>query len=173
MWDAGRERSRSICARRTAPGRIVGIDRSDDVLAQAAAYAAEQQVDVTFEPGDVYALAYDDASFDVVHAHQVLQHLSDPVAALAEMRRVTRSGGVVAARDGDYACFSWAPLDPRLDRWLEIYRSGRAAQQRRAGRRALSQEVGARCRLHRRALLQLYMDLRRPRVVCVVGRLVG
>ena len=110
-------------ARLVAPGKVIGIDRSDDVLAQAAAYAAEQHVDVTFETGDVYALAYDDASFDVVHAHQVLQHLSDPVAALTEMRRVTRTGGVVAARDGDYSCFSWAPLDPRLDRWLEIYRA--------------------------------------------------
>lgn len=110
-------------ARLVAPGRVIGIDRSDDVLAQAAAYAAEQHVDAAFETGDVYALAYDDASFDVVHAHQVLQHLSDPVAALVEMRRVTRTGGVVAARDGDYSSFSWAPLDPRLDRWLEIYRA--------------------------------------------------
>lgn len=108
-------------ARRVAPGHVIGIDRSEDVLAQAAGYAAERHVDATFEPGDVYALAYDDGSFDVVHAHQVLQHLSDPVAALVEMRRVTRPGGIVAVRDSDYSCFSWAPLDLRLDRWLEIY----------------------------------------------------
>ena len=51
----------------------------------------------------MYQLGYPDGTFDVVHAHQVLQHLSDPVAALAEMRRVCRPGGLVAARDGDYA----------------------------------------------------------------------
>lgn len=110
-------------ARRVAPGRVVGIDRSADVTAQAATHASEQGVEVQFQAGDVYALDFADGAFDVVHAHQVLQHLGDPVAALREMRRVTRLGGVVAARDSDYSCFSWAPLDPRLDRWLEIYRT--------------------------------------------------
>jgi SAM-dependent methyltransferase len=93
------------------------------VTVQAAAYTSEQGVAVLFQEGDVYALGFGDAFFDVVHAHQVLQHLSDPVAALREMRRVLRPDGLIAARDGDYSCFSWAPLDPRLDRWLEIYRT--------------------------------------------------
>jgi len=110
-------------ARRVAPGRAFGIDRAGAVLEQARAHAAEQRVAVEIRAGDVYALDFADASFDVVHAHQVLQHLTDPVRALREMRRVTRSGGVVAARDSDYSCFSWAPLDPRLGRWLEIYRA--------------------------------------------------
>ena len=109
-------------ARIVAPGRVTGIDRAPEVLAQAAALAAERGIDVRFEEGDVYALAYADASFDVVHAHQVLQHLADPGAALGEMKRVLRPGGMVAVRDGDYSSFSWGPLDPRLDRWLAIYR---------------------------------------------------
>jgi SAM-dependent methyltransferase len=49
--------------------------------------------------------SYDDATFDVVHAHQVLQHLGDPVAALVELRRVLRPGGVLAVRDSDYGAF--------------------------------------------------------------------
>ena len=65
-------------------------------------------------------------SFDVVHAHQMLQHLADPVAALAEMGRVCRPGGLVAARDGDYAGFTWYPADPWLDVWLDLY--GRVAR---------------------------------------------
>ena len=96
---------------------------TEEVLATARRHAAEQGGGGYVESGDVYALGYDDASFDVVHAHQVLQHLSNPVAALKEMRRVTRPGGIVAVRDGDYSCFSWAPLDPRLDRWQELYRA--------------------------------------------------
>ena len=51
---------------------------------------------VEFAVGDVYALDLRMTSFDVVHAHQVLQHLTDPVAALREMRRVCAPGGVVA-----------------------------------------------------------------------------
>jgi ubiquinone/menaquinone biosynthesis C-methylase UbiE len=105
-------------ASRVAPGRVVGIDASAAVIETARGSGPGP---VRFEVGDVYALAMPDASFDVVHAHQVLQHLSDPVAALREMRRVLRPGGVVAARDSDYSCFSWAPLDPLLTRWNALY----------------------------------------------------
>ncbi len=103
---------------RVAPGRVVGIDRADDVIDQATALAG---VNVSFATGDVYALDFADASFDVVHAHQVLQHLTDQVRALTEMRRVLRPGGLVAVRDSDYAGFVWAPRDPLLDRWNELY----------------------------------------------------
>jgi ubiquinone/menaquinone biosynthesis C-methylase UbiE len=48
--------------------------------------------------GDVHDLPFPSGSFDVVHAHQVLQHVADPVAALREMVRVCRPGGVVAVR---------------------------------------------------------------------------
>jgi len=111
-------------AARVAPGAVVGIDRADEVIAQAEATRAERACDnVRFAVGDVYALDFDDASFDVVHAHQVLQHLREPVAALRELRRVLRPGGTLAARDSDYAAFVWAPGDPLLDRWNELYHS--------------------------------------------------
>jgi len=106
-------------AARVAPGRVVGMDRSPEVIASATA----DHPDVSFVVGDVYALDAPDASFDVVHAHQVLQHLSDPVAALREMHRVCRPDGVVAVRESDYAAFTWDPPDPELDRWLDVYRA--------------------------------------------------
>jgi ubiquinone/menaquinone biosynthesis C-methylase UbiE len=93
-------------ARLVAPGRVVAIDRAPDVLAQARAHASGQHVSIEFRVDDVYALQCPNASFDVVHAHQVLQHLSDPVRALTEMRRVLRPGGLLAVRDSDYACSS-------------------------------------------------------------------
>jgi SAM-dependent methyltransferase len=108
-------------AQRLAPGPVVGIDASADVIAEARAAATEAGTDARFDTGDVYALAHEDASFDVVHAHQVLQHVSDPVAALREMRRVCRPQGVVAARDSIYRAFTWYPAAPGLQRWLEVY----------------------------------------------------
>lgn len=110
-------------ARHVAPGAVLGIDRAPEVLEPARRHAAQADAVVEFAVGDVYALALPAASFDVVHAHQVLQHLTDPVAALSEMRRVLRPGGIVAVRDSDYSCFAWAPLDPLLTRWLELYRA--------------------------------------------------
>jgi ubiquinone/menaquinone biosynthesis C-methylase UbiE len=109
-------------AARVAPGSVLGIDRADGVIAQAEELRARRGVEnVTFSTGDVYALEMPDASFDVVHAHQVLQHLRDPVAALRELRDVLRPGGVLAVRDSDYAGFVWAPRDPLLERWNELY----------------------------------------------------
>jgi ubiquinone/menaquinone biosynthesis C-methylase UbiE len=109
-------------ARRVAPGVVLGVDAAAGVVATAEASRVEQNVDgVTFAVGDVYALDTDDHSFDVVHAHQVLQHLSDPRAALAEMRRVLVPGGLLAVRDSDYAAFAWAPDDPLLDAWLALF----------------------------------------------------
>jgi SAM-dependent methyltransferase len=109
-------------ARLVAPGLVVGLDASAEVLAQARELGATSGLDtLRFEVGDVFALPYGDRSFDVVHAHQVLQHLGDPVAALVELRRVLRPGGVLAARDGEYGAFTWYPADPMLDRWLALY----------------------------------------------------
>ena len=125
-------------ARRVAPATVIGIDRAAEVVASAV--AEHRAENLTFEVGDVYRLGYADQSFDVVHAHQVLTHLTDPVGALVEMRRVTREGGVVAVRDADFAAFAWFPSDERLTRWMDMYhrvteRNGALAD---AGRRLVS-----------------------------------
>jgi SAM-dependent methyltransferase len=105
-----------------APGEVVGVDASAEVVAQAEEHRTAMGLsNLRFEVGDLFALGFEDGGFDVVHAHQVLQHLDDPVAALIELRRVLADGGVLAVRDGDYGAFSWAPADPMLDRWLELY----------------------------------------------------
>jgi len=105
-------------------GRVTGIDLSADVIELARASLLERDVtNVGFEVGDVYRLSFADSSFDVVYAHQVLQHLSNPVVALSEMRRVLRDGGLLAVRDSDYGGFTWSPDSPVLDRWMEIYQA--------------------------------------------------
>ncbi|WTD06517.1 methyltransferase domain-containing protein [Streptomyces albidoflavus] len=105
-------------------GHVTGIDSAGEILDAARSAAAERSLtNTTFRTGDAQALPFPDASFDVVHAHQALQHLGDPVGALREMRRVCAPGGLVAARDADYAAMTWYPASPGLDAWLELYRS--------------------------------------------------
>lgn len=104
-------------------GHVTGVDRAPEILEQARATAAGRGLaDVDFAVADVHALDFPDDTFCVVHAHQVLQHVGDPVQALREMARVTRLGGLVAARDGDYAAMTWYPDSPGLDDWLDLYR---------------------------------------------------
>jgi ubiquinone/menaquinone biosynthesis C-methylase UbiE len=111
-------------ASRVSPGRTIGIDAAAAIVDAARASADEQGATaVEFRVANVYDLPFDDGWFDVVHAHQVLQHLADPVAALREMRRVCRPGGIVAARDSDYDAMTWYPENSGLTRWLDMYRA--------------------------------------------------
>ncbi|MFI5829827.1 methyltransferase domain-containing protein [Streptomyces sp. NPDC051578] len=123
-------------------GRVTAVDAAADVLEQARACVERRApaAPVEFATADVHALDFPDDSFDVVHAHQVLQHVGDPVRALREMRRVCRPGGIVAARDADYAAMTWFPGTPGLEEWLDLYRRVARANggEPDAGRRLLS-----------------------------------
>ncbi|GAB6903640.1 methyltransferase domain-containing protein [Kineosporia succinea] len=132
-------------ARRVAPARLTAVEVSDAAL--EVTRAGVQEGNVSFVVADVHELHFADDSFDIVHAHQVLQHVADPVRALREMIRVCRPGGVVAVRDADYSGFVWYPQIPALDRWLDVYRAAARANQGEpdAGRRLLAwaREAGA------------------------------
>jgi ubiquinone/menaquinone biosynthesis C-methylase UbiE len=109
-------------ARYVAPSGVIGVDRAPEALDHARQHAAEAQLgNVVFQQADVYELPFDDGAFHVVYAHQLLQHLADPVAALREAFRVLRPGGYVAVRDADYGTMTHHPHDPVIDRWLEMY----------------------------------------------------
>jgi SAM-dependent methyltransferase len=107
-------------AERVPQGHVTGIDTAPGIVEQARVLAGESS-NIDFATGDVYALDYPDDTFCVVHAHQVLQHLTDPVGALREMRRVCKPGGLIAARDGDYGAMVWYPDIPVLGDWLDLY----------------------------------------------------
>src|ERR1700734_226816 len=117
--------------------QVTAIDSAPEAIELARDNAPSN---VTFQVADVHNLGFADATFDVVHAHQVLQHVADPVQALREMRRVCKPGGVVAARDADYAGFTWFPQLPPLDRWKALYSAAARANggEPDAGRRLLS-----------------------------------
>ncbi len=162
-------------ARAVSPGEVLAIDTSEAVTREAAAHAAETgTTNVSFRTGDFRDLGLEQETFDVVHAHQVLQHLRDPVGAMATMALLVRKGGIVAVRDSDYGGFRWSPASNGLERWREVYskvaRHNGAEPRCRAGAARLGT-----CRGLDRCDLQLvHLDLRDCErhvvVVATVGR---
>jgi SAM-dependent methyltransferase len=105
-------------ARAVAPGEVIGIDLREDALAQGRALAQQREItNVTFETASVYQLPYPDASFDAAFACAVLQHLATPLAALEQMRRVLKPGGVIGIVDGSSTITFRYPTNSLLDRW--------------------------------------------------------
>ena len=82
------------------PAAVLGVDPSPDFVAHASAHVSDPRA--TFREGSAQALPADDAAFDAVVSGLVLNFVPDPPAALAEMRRVVRPDGVVAAYVWDY-----------------------------------------------------------------------
>lgn len=100
-------------------GSVTGIDLTEDVLAQAREFASTNisESNITFEVGNVLeGLKYADSSFDVVFCNQTLIHISDPIKALEEMKRVCAPGGFVACREADMP-WRWHPYLPGLQLW--------------------------------------------------------
>jgi SAM-dependent methyltransferase len=108
-------------ARAVAPGEAIGIDLREDALAQGRALALERGIaNVTFETASVYQLPYPDGSFDAAFACAVLQHLAAPLAALKEMRRVQKRGGVIGIVDGSSTITFRYPTNSLLDKWDQL-----------------------------------------------------
>jgi SAM-dependent methyltransferase len=110
-------------AEHVAPGEVVGVDLSRPTLDEARRDAgARGLTNLRYEEGSVYALPFADGSFDAAYAHQVFQHLKETTAALREMIRVVRPGGLVAVRDVDWGTAAYWPSDPWIDRFIDVHR---------------------------------------------------
>lgn len=85
----------------TDPVSVKGIDRSEGFVLFARQHTPDHRVQ--FEVGDAEAIKDDSGVFDVAVSGLVLNFIPHPEQAVAEMRRVTRTGGMVAAYLWDYA----------------------------------------------------------------------
>lgn len=107
-------------------GRVVGLDSSTAVIATAQAqFGSAPGAAPEFLVGDLFKLPFEDASFDFVHAHQVIVHLPlDKIgAAVREMGRVCKAGGLVTFRDGhpEKGGTQFWPYDPLLPRTMDLF----------------------------------------------------
>ncbi|PWY75455.1 UbiE/COQ5 methyltransferase [Aspergillus heteromorphus CBS 117.55] len=107
-------------ARHVPSGHVTGVEYVADPLEQARSLASSKHVtNIDFQVADIHALPFPDNTFDLVHVHQVLQHISDPVLALREMRRVAKShGGIIAARES--STLTWYPENEGIALWFDI-----------------------------------------------------
>jgi SAM-dependent methyltransferase len=108
-------------ARLLPDGHVTGVDVNPNVLPRARAVAEMAAVkNVEFQQGDVYKLPLADETFDVTFCHQVLIHIGTPWDGLREMLRVTKRGGIVAAREGDYETECVWPELPELCKFHDL-----------------------------------------------------
>ena len=83
-------------------GRIVGIDNSETMIAEAKKRAEEVEGHVEFCLGDAHNLDFEDNTFDSCRADRVFQHLKEPKKALSEMIRVARQGAWIFINEPDW-----------------------------------------------------------------------
>ena len=95
--------------------RVHAIDSVEAMVEQARRHAAESGTTglLSLDVGDVYALAFEDGSFDLVIAVGVIPWLDRPALAIQEMARVTRPGRHVI-----FTADNRARLNNLLDPWL-------------------------------------------------------
>ena len=85
-------------AKAAAPGELHGVDMEESQIELARAVAAAYGRDNTiFHAGDVTNMPFEDDFFDVAHCHNVLMHIPDTGAVLAEVKRVLKPGASSAA----------------------------------------------------------------------------
>lgn len=102
-------------AKLVAPGIVTGIDIDPGEVERAQKLAAEQgATNVQFKTGNVYELPFADGTFDACFSNALLDHLSDPIAALREMRRVLKADGILGVRTADRDGYLFTPPNPLL-----------------------------------------------------------
>jgi SAM-dependent methyltransferase len=116
--------------RRLGPEAVAAVDPSESLL--AATHARHPGIDARLAAAE--ELPYADGTFDATLAQLVVHFMTDPGAGLAEMARVTRPGGVVAASVWDMAG-DRAPISP-FWRAVREFDDRAEGESRRAGARA-------------------------------------
>lgn len=104
-------------------GTLIATDLSQEVIDQAKEHAKVQNIsNMTCQTADIYNLdqTFPDDSFDIVHTHQTLCHLSHPLLALRSLLRVCKPGGVIAIRESDMRMWSFHPSLPGIENFHKL-----------------------------------------------------
>jgi SAM-dependent methyltransferase len=109
-----------ILAAQSPGAAITSVDISVESLSAARArVAAAGHANVTFQQADVYRLPFGDEAFDHVFLCFVLEHLTEPNRALAELRRVLKSNGSLSVIEGDHGSAYYHPHSEKAQRTID------------------------------------------------------
>jgi ubiquinone/menaquinone biosynthesis C-methylase UbiE len=104
------------------PGKVVGVDFGESQIERAKKDVAEHNIkNVEFIAASCYSLPFEDAAFDCVFSHALLEHLSDSKKALMEFHRVLKPGGVIGICSPDWGGFILSPPSTELSEAIEAY----------------------------------------------------
>jgi SAM-dependent methyltransferase len=96
--------------------QVFGLERSSEQIASAV-----NALNVRYVQGDAHRLKFEDERFDLVYARYLLEHVTEPVVVLREMRRVARQGGRVAACENDITLLRLDPPCPAFERIWQVF----------------------------------------------------
>ncbi len=103
-------------------GSVLGIDISDGLHAEWNRRLEETgATNLEFRIDDIYETELERDQFDVVYAHQILQHLGDPVGALTAASQLAKRGGLVGIREVDWGTFAAFPESKALNEFRRVY----------------------------------------------------
>jgi ubiquinone/menaquinone biosynthesis C-methylase UbiE len=114
--------TRALVKKRKFTTKVTGIDQSSAFIKAAGDFAHKEGVGelLEFAVGDSHQLDFSDESFDIVIAHTLISHVSEPETVLKEFARVLRKDGTLVIFDGDYASLTFAyPEDDRFGRDMD------------------------------------------------------
>lgn len=102
-------------ASKVFPERAYGVDVDPVFIDVAKKSAAREGVkNVHFELGNIDDLKFGKETFGLSYCRLVLMHVDNPVRTISELKRVTKSGGIIGASDVDDGAMLWFPQTPKL-----------------------------------------------------------
>lgn len=115
----------SAASVRQARAAVAGLpgtgDGASERTSEGASESASQRATggVGFALADAFALPFPEAAFDDAFVCFVLEHLVDPIGALAAVRRVLRPGGTITVTEGDHGSWYAHPQTPEATRAVQ------------------------------------------------------
>lgn len=97
-------------------GRVVGLDFSPDLIDYAAENLEKDPLSniIEFRKDDFHDASFDNDTFDLVFFSNCFAYVTDYFKIIEEMKRVTKNGGRIAAKDFDGGLFVVHPIEPQL-----------------------------------------------------------